>query len=504
MKKILSVLLSIVMLISIISAIPATAIEVTSNVGYSQTVAESGRDKVPNTALDLSDDSVVVSSFNEDHGTKTAFKVSNWAGFVKLQEIVEAGNRLAGVTIYQTANIIPSEKTDFKGIGFKKSFSGIYDGQGYVIGNLNFLDNGSHNAGLFPYITTSIDAETPATVVIRNVVLQNCSVTSAKNKVGLLVGGTVDSPTLGKLIIANCKIDSTCTATFNGDITGGVIGALTQDASISNCTNNATMSFVKRCGGIVGRVAYTKGVVTITDCVFGGAMTSNQTTDAGASPIVGQASNPAIIVGCKTTGTIGIAEGKEGYIGAVIGQINKVDASNTVMFNNVDQSNTGLELVGNYYVTATTITAPSAMKLIGVQTGTGEADKMNLRFVAAVNDLETYASLRYKASVTGDKMAEYASVDTTKVYDSILANYGLDTITTTSAEVVNNNVQDATCKGLSALVVKGIPTSGVYRINITVYGVDGEGAEVWGHTATVTVENGVLTLINGEAVQTQQ
>ena len=509
MKRILSVLLSVVMLMGMMSAIPAVAVE-TSTVGYSQAVAESGRTKVPNDALNLNDASVVVSSFATDHGTKTAFTVSDLAGLERLKEIVNAGNALAGVTIYQTADIIPSEQTTFDGIGVldnaNKAFSGTYDGQGYTIGNLK----STTNSLLFCTIKTYIDTNTDTTVVIRNVVLKDCILQPAKNKDGFIVGGTIDGntdhPYTGELIIANCKIESSCEATYTKSITGGIVGHATQDTYVSNCTNNAEMSFTGRCGGIVGRAANPQGVVAITDCVFGGAMTSNQTTEAGASPILGQASTTAIIVGCKTTGTITVPTGKKGYIGAVIGQINDAKANNTVIYNNTDTENTGCELVGNVAkdVTVTTLTAPSAMKLVGIQKGTVENSKMPLRFLAAVNDVDTYASLRYRVSVSGDKSAVYDPQDTTKIYNSVLAKYGTELVTLEHADITNNNVQGAECKGLSALVIKGIPTSGVYRINVTVYGVDSNGTEVWGHTATVTVENGNLTVINGEAVQTQQ
>ncbi|MBQ8213841.1 MAG: hypothetical protein IJZ80_07520, partial [Clostridia bacterium] len=72
---------------------------------------------------------------------KTEYVVSDLDGLNKLATVVTGGKTLAGVTIYQTANIsgkglgTDGANAPFAGIGkdLSKIFAGTYDGQGYYV-----------------------------------------------------------------------------------------------------------------------------------------------------------------------------------------------------------------------------------------------------------------------------------------------------------------------------------------------------------------------------------
>lgn len=518
MKRILSILLSAVMLLGMLSALPAVAAE-NSATGYSQTIAEAGRSddykNLPNlNSSDVVDDTTNV--LKEEFTSHMAFQVSDYAGLVNLQKLVEAGNSFAGITIYQTANIAPDSETEFSGIGtllgssaanYKmRPFSGTYDGQGYTIGNLKLT------YGLFyrisgGYCTTEsgkwddTQGKANATpVTIKNVVIaKTCTVENTGNKTGAIVSQTVDFKCAAvldmKVIISNCK--SEAASVTGGDMTGGIAGAITQPTVISNCTNASPVTVTgKRGGGVVGRMAATSGYGnsishTLINCLNTGTVNCTYTSaSTGCGGLVGDIGvKVALVSGCVNTGDIK-ATMTSNALGEIVGKGSTTYAQ-LGLYNNTGRG--ALQNIGTAPNQGTVFTEPSSMKIVGVQTSAHADSKFNLRVITAVNDLTTYANIRYKVTVSGEKTNIYASQDTNAVYSSILASYGTETVNTAHKDVVNNNVQGKECQGLSALVIKNIPTSGTYIFTISVYGLKSDNTtEYWGHTVTVTVVNGVV------------
>lgn len=516
MKRILSILLSAVMLLGMLSALPAVAAE-NSATGYSQTIAEAGRSddykNLPNlNSSDVVDDTTNV--LKEEFTSHMAFQVSDYAGLVNLQKLVEAGNSFAGITIYQTANIAPDSETEFSGIGtllgssaanYKmRPFSGTYDGQGYTIGNLKLT------YGLFyrisgGYCTTEIwntanGKANTTPVTIKNVVIaKTCTVENTGDKTGAIVSQTVDfkcEEVLDmKVIISNCK--SEAASVTGGDMTGGIAGAITQPTVISNCTNASPVTVTgKRGGGVVGRMAATSGYGsrishTLINCLNTGTVNCTYTSaSTGCGGLVGDIGvEVALVSGCVNTGDI-TATKTSNALGEIVGK-GSTSSAQLGLYNNTGRETGALQDISATPTDGDVFRNPSDMKIVGVQTSTPADSKINLRVITAVNDLNTYANIRYKVTVSGAKTNIYVPQDTNAVYSSILASYGTETVNTAHKDVVNNNVEGKECQGLSALVIKDIPTSGTYIFTISVYGLkSGNTTEYWGHTVTVTVVNG--------------
>ena len=220
----------------------------------------------------------------DDTDKKTEYVINDMEGLQTLAyHVTNAGVTFAGVTIYQTANIIGGGVEDvasiFTGIGkdANKIFSGTYDGQGYVIDN--FLVNGTAPSGLFK----------TANGTIRNVVLGDKLLVKGTNKTGGLVGEVRALPD-APAVIENCYVAATVEA--SGKLTGGVVGQADYDGSkgenakliMKNVTFNGKMtSGGGRAAGLLGRSAACS--VEIDSCVVAGTLLSG-TADAPAATAV--------------------------------------------------------------------------------------------------------------------------------------------------------------------------------------------------------------------------
>lgn len=185
-----------------------------------------------------------------------------------------------------TANI-NLENTTFSGIGSTTTpFSGVFDGQGYTISNLNMT--GEENVGLFNVIEgatiKNINLDGVAISGSKNVgalvglasasidtadlsnnkanLLGNCHVNSGKvegnSNVGGLVGnnmGTYDSKTGFSIYSSIDKCTATVTVTGLGNTTNNfATGGLVGDNSgyITECAANGTVSGHNMVGGLIG------------------------------------------------------------------------------------------------------------------------------------------------------------------------------------------------------------------------------------------------------------
>jgi len=155
-----------------------------------------------------------------------------WSGFTRLETDVN----LAGRT-YSTAVIAPDTSTSsgFQGI----KFTGVFDGNDYVIRNTDVHIPGSDYVGLFGYLGTGGQ--------IKNLGVMDISIVG-RNYVGGLVGANGDWYLSPGGAISNCY--------SNGDVSGenGVGGLVGHnwDGNISNCYSNGDVSGEDGVGGLLG------------------------------------------------------------------------------------------------------------------------------------------------------------------------------------------------------------------------------------------------------------
>ena len=215
-----------------------------------------------------------------------------------------ADDHLEGVTLVQTANIIPAATTELAPIGINVNhyFSGNYDGQGYTIDNISVMTGNSGCAGLFG----RVDRGTYRNIVIGSRV----EILSTGGKVGALIGNANTRSNPDNIVVDNCYVSASVAGTsFVGGIIGQFESTNQSDGSanparaiVSNCTNAGSITAQLRVGGIVGRNASVAGI-EITNCLNTGAVTSTTTAKAESDAAAG---DPAGSNNVKKLGAAGI------------------------------------------------------------------------------------------------------------------------------------------------------------------------------------------------------
>lgn len=179
---------------------------------------------------------------------------------------VNGGADYAGKFIKLTADI-DLKNEEWTPIGTNEHpFSGSFDGQNHTVSNLK-ITTGNY-AGLFGYVSTA---------TIKNVKLANADV-SGGERMATLIGKIT-----GNATVTNCSNDAASSVTGSGSNTGGLIGEIViGTVNLSNLVNNAAVENTKasnsRAGGIVAQVTQENDIgatVTMTDCVNNGAVKTN-------------------------------------------------------------------------------------------------------------------------------------------------------------------------------------------------------------------------------------
>ncbi len=206
--RVLSAVLTVCMLISMLACFVVPAVAAGSEAGkyYDEVVNAAG----------LVDTSAMP---DIKHGLVTgvkAYKISDRAGFDKLDEILVAGDTLAGVTLYQSADVDFGWK-NFHGVG--GTFTGTFDGNGFVIENLVVVQPTLAAVGLF--LNTS------------GATFKNLGIASGfilgQNATGSLAGGNNDN-----VKAYNCWSAATVFAA-GGSGSGGLFSKTNTAAVLENC-----------------------------------------------------------------------------------------------------------------------------------------------------------------------------------------------------------------------------------------------------------------------------
>jgi hypothetical protein len=314
MKKTLSVVLSLVMILSIIAMIPFTV-----------------------TATELTGD-----------GSKdNPYLISDYAGLKAFAEKVNDGQ--TGANAKLTGNIV-ADDAEWTPIGNGSGagdsiikYTGTFDGDGHKITGLTTPENYGDSAGLFGYVGEG--------GVIKNVGLEGGSI-NGSYKVGGIVGrsfgtvqncyntGTVNgvdyvggivgynySNGNGTAEVTNCYNTGAVTGTGNYDYVGGIVGNNHASGGgtveVTNCYNTGTVTGTgnyANVGGIVGSNYAPGGTANVTNCYNTGAVTG--TADyAEVGGIVGNNYAPggtANVTNCYNTGAV-TGTGSNAKVGGIVG-----------------------------------------------------------------------------------------------------------------------------------------------------------------------------------------
>lgn len=273
---------------------------------------------------------------------KYALEIGTYDQLVNFRNKVNAGASYSGMTVKLTADIDISERAWTPiGAAYRdkidanaKVFQGTFDGQGHKITGLtntgfkiSSVYSGKNDTtpheykeyvfGLFGSVYNA---------TIKNIVMANVNIDLAcdeKEKVvgdsvGAIVGFAAGDETTGATI-ENCKVLSGSIVGY--DAVAGIIGrTYSAKTTINKCENAATVTAIRRAGGILGFTSGGKGtrVTAITNCKNSGNVkqTGTPTTDPAGEgginyymvaglAICQKGNSPEIdITGSTNTGTV--------------------------------------------------------------------------------------------------------------------------------------------------------------------------------------------------------
>lgn len=156
-----------------------------------------------------------------------------------------------------------------------QNFSGVLDGNGFVIKNLTITNTDASCAGLF--------SELIAKAVIQNVGIVRCNIV-AKEKAGAIAGRILGTPVNIKQCYSNGQISAASRL-------GGLIGEIftRDDVVIEDCHSNVSMNVTNDyCGGLVGIMTADKKSNTLRNGYFNGEIHGGNLITA--QPICGKSS----------------------------------------------------------------------------------------------------------------------------------------------------------------------------------------------------------------------
>ncbi len=212
---------------------------------------------------------------------------------------------------YKLSENIDIQNSEWQAIGSKEApFTGVFDGSGYTISNLQISKGTEDYIGLFGNINNA---------TIKNVKLNNVSVTG-KNNVGALVGFAT-----GKTNLQNNYVSGNGTVTGVSAV-GGLLGR-TDTGTVDGCSSTVDVNVTTSSGG--GLVGYGK-------IVKKSYATGNVTGGNSCGGLMGTLVDSSNITECYATGNIiGVQN-----LGGLIGHGYNSSVSNSFALGNVATTNT--------------------------------------------------------------------------------------------------------------------------------------------------------------------
>lgn len=208
------------------------------------------------------------------------------------------------------------------------AFTGVFDGNGYIIANLNFFNRTAALTGLV--------ARLKGPGQITSLTLNNINMTVASDKAGGIAASAYGNGSGSKAVINKVKVQGTMNVTGNNHSSlGGIVGYLHKWASVLKAKNSVdittTGSSVIKVGGIAGNVKMTNSanqVIKIHEVGNKGKIDNDGNGGAYNGGIVGSAypftSNSLQVYDAYNTGSViskhtaaGIVSKKNGANGEI-------------------------------------------------------------------------------------------------------------------------------------------------------------------------------------------
>ena len=224
--------------------------------------------------------------------------VNSADGMNAISDLSQTGNDFAGKTIILEDNInLGSEYM------LIKTFSGVFEGKKYTIklNKPNEYDLNNYSGGAIFNVITGKDAK-----------VSDLNVSGEAYIAGIAIELKNDA------VISKCTNNATITSP-NGEGVhgcGGIVGQLSNGGVIENCINNGAITYNstndKGCGGIVGAISSsdsTKGNSIIANCINNGVIKrvqkeGNVEQDVNIGGICGEVTGNAAIYNCVNTGSV--------------------------------------------------------------------------------------------------------------------------------------------------------------------------------------------------------
>lgn len=258
------------------------------------------------------------------NSAQVEFTISTAEEFAGVAQLVQSGTTFAGKTIIISADI------DLNGnlwtpIGaYPKLFSGKVEGDNHTISNLWINTPGLDFAGLFGYTVTSsftninintaniIGLDSVGTLVANlfdNGSVENCSAINISvnggNNTGGLVGGLVQNSTISK-------------SHAIGDVVGavqvgGLVGSGWTNVQINECYSEGSVTASHLGGGLVGAFSFAFSGTSIVNNSY--SRSSVIVANERAGGLIGGADNGLLVKNSYSTGTVSAFDFAGGVIG---------------------------------------------------------------------------------------------------------------------------------------------------------------------------------------------
>ncbi len=337
MKRILSGLLAVCMVLSMLVILPFSSSAANdTTIGIVDEQNTIGYKAVTATVTSGTDLSTVTAASQIKTGT--TYIINSAAGITALKSLVAGGATFNGVSIYLTADV---KVTTSPSIGTaEKPFQGKFYGQSKKL----TMSDTSGTAELFTYINGNAVVQdlrlagsnsrlintAQNNVKVHNV-WTSAGITYAAASNAAVVANTVPGNAGDVVTITNCtNTGSITTADTKTCFVGGFVGYAKSDVLVENCRNTGAITAGEYVGGIVGFAGNGTNAtsVVVRNCVNRGALT----VGSFAGGIVGCAtSTPVTIENCTNEGVVagkGTAVNSK-CIGGIMGQANDVTISYT-------------------------------------------------------------------------------------------------------------------------------------------------------------------------------
>lgn len=254
-------------------------------------------------------------SWGTDYNTETEFFINSENDLAQFAFMVRDNKSFKGKTVKLNANLDLSAHIWIPIGGVNaNSFHGSFDGQNHTISGLTVEDVSSYCEGLGLF--SSIYAEDDL-ITIKNLTLKGDSISGMHRMyAGSLVGlasANIGNPQ-ARLIIENCHNENI--AVMRGSNAGGIVGGVSGNTSIIDCTNKGDVVAGDYDHNMAGGIVAVGGdSVILLRCSNSGTITSGSPLYCFAGGIVAEGTHS--ITDCVNTGDV---TGKACVLGGIIAE----------------------------------------------------------------------------------------------------------------------------------------------------------------------------------------